>query len=437
MNGDETMRDDEPLAAVSIAALRSLQLERLRQSVRHAYENVAHYRKAFDAHQVGPDTLRTLADLARFPFLTKQDFRVHYPFGLFAVPYRKIARIHTSSGTTGKATVVGYTSADLGVWAELMSRCIRVAGARTGDVVHIAYDYGLFTGGLGAQLGAERLGCTVIPASSGRTDWQVQLIEDFRPDILMATPSYALHLVDAFEHAGLDARACSLRIGIFGAEPWTEQQRAALESGLGVDAIDLYGTAELIGPGVACERHGRREGLVLWEDHFYPEVIDPDTGAVLPDGEEGELVLTALTKEALPVIRYRTRDLTRLMPPLEGPLRRMARVLQRTDDMLVIRGVKIFPAQIEAAIARFGGLAPRCNLELDHHSALNALTVHVEVLAGESSSEPQRRALEHELGRRLKADLGVTVAVVVHPADTLGRAAGRPYVRPRNRAEPA
>lgn len=419
------MAADPPLERMSVETLRHLQLTRLRESVRNAYENVAHYRQAFDRRGVDPDTLRTIEDLAKFPFLTKQDFRANYPFGLFAVPRRKVVRIHTSSGTTGKPTVVGYTARDLATWAELMGRCIRAAGARTGDMVHIAYGYGLFTGGLGSHGGAERLGCTVIPVSSGRSDWQVQLIEDFRPDILMATPSYALSLAEAFARARLEARACSLRVGILGAEPWSEQRRAAIESALGLEAIDVYGVAEAIGPGIACEPAGRRGSLTVWEDHFYPEVIDPRTGAVLPEGEEGELVLTSLTKEALPVIRFRTRDLTRLLPPLEGPLRRIARVLARTDDMLVIHGVNVFPTQIEAVIARTGGLSPRYTLETGRQGALDALTVHVEALEHEYEGTSQQHALEAKLAQRIKTDIGVSVAVVAHPHGALGEQADK------------
>lgn len=423
LSGDDVLRAGAPEEGTPVGQIRQLQFERLRWSVRHAWQNVPHYQRSFAAQGVHPDDLRTLEDLARFPFLSKQDFRANYPFGLFAVPRRRIARIHTSSGTTGKSTVVGYTSGDLAIWGELMSRCIRAAGARTGDIVHIAYDYGLVTGGLGAHLGAERLGCTVIPVSSGRSDWQVQLIQDLRPDILMATPSYALALAESFARAGIDGRACSLRIGIFGAEPWTEQRRTLIESSLGLEALDLYGIAEVMGPGVACEQLGRRDGLVLWEDHFYPEVIDPHTGAVLPDGEEGELVLTSLTKEALPVIRFRTRDLTRLLPACEGPLRRIARIRARTDDMLIIHGVNVFPSQIEAVIARFGGLSPQYNLELAGDGPLDGLTVHIEVLDAAFASAAQRRAVAQELMRRIKTNIGVAVTVVAHPPGTLKRAA--------------
>lgn len=417
---------EESGSGSSVEQLRDTQLERLRWSIRHAWEHVPHYQRSFATQRVQPDDLRTLGDLARFPFLTKQDFRASYPFGLFAVPRQKIARIHTSSGTTGKPTVVGYTARDLDTWATLMGRCIRAAGARTGDVVHIAYDYGLFTGGLGSHRGAERLGCTVIPVSTGRSAWQAELIEDFRPDILMATPSYALNLADAFERRhGHDARENSLRIGIFGAEPWSEPTRELLQRRLGLDAFDLYGLAEVMGPGVACEAAGGHGGLILWEDHFYPEVIDPHTGQVLPDGEEGELVLTSLTKEAVPVIRYRTRDVTRLLPPREGPMRRIARVLARTDDMLVIHGVNVFPSQLEALIAHIGGLSPRYKLETTHQGPLDGLTVHVETLEREYESDEARRRIADELIRQVKTYVGVTVTIEVHGPGTIERAPGK------------
>ncbi|MHB1542581.1 MAG: AMP-binding protein [Steroidobacteraceae bacterium] len=409
----------------SVEQIRDLQLQRLRWSIRHAWENVPHYRHSFADRGVHPDDLRTLEDLARFPFLTKQDFRVNYPFGLFAVPRARVARIHTSSGTTGKPTVVGYTARDIDTWTTLMGRCIRAAGARTGDIVHIAYDYGLFTGGLGSHWGAERIGCTVIPVSSGRSGWQVELIEDFRPDILMATPSYALNLAETFQRRGLDAKLSSLRIGIFGAEPWTEATRAALQARLGLEAFDLYGLAEVMGPGVACESAGGPEGLTLWEDHIYPEVIDPQTGQVLPEGEEGELVLTTLTKEALPAIRYRTRDLTRLLAPQRGPMRRIARVFARTDDMLVIHGVNVFPSQLEALIAHTGGLSPHYKLEISRQGPLDDLTLHVETLEHDHEGDAARRGLAAELTRQIKTYVGVSIAVVVHRPGTLERAPGK------------
>ena len=425
LSGEDTLSAEAPEEGTPAEQIRELQLQRLRWSVRHAWENVPHYQRSFAAQGVHPDQLRTLGDLARFPFLTKQDFRANYPFGLFAVPRRKVVRIHTSSGTTGKPTVVGYTARDIDTWAGLMSRCIRAAGARTGDVVHIAYDYGLFTGGFGSHSGAERLGCTVVPVSSGRSGWQVELIGDFRPDILMATPSYALNLVEAFERRGLDPRDSSLRIGIFGAEPWTETTRAALQSRLGIEALDLYGLAEVMGPGVACETVGGGGGLTIWEDHIYPEVIDPQTGQALPEGEEGELVLTSLTKEALPVIRYRTHDLTRLLPPHKGPMRRIARVLARTDNMLVIHGVNVYPSQLEALIAHTGGLSPHYTLEITRQAPLDELTVHVETLEREHESDAARGRIATELTRQVKTYIGVSVTVVVHRPGTIEHAPGK------------
>ena len=414
----------EAIEHASVDELRHVQLQRLRWSIRHAYENVGHYRGSFDAHGVGPATLGSLEDLAKFPFLTKQDFRARYPFGLFAVAREKVVRLHASSGTTGKPTIVGYSARDIDTWATLMARSIRAAGARTGDVVHIAYGYGLFTGGLGAHYGAERLGCTVVPVSTGRRDWQVQLIEDLRPDILMATPSYALTLAEAFVRKGLDPRQSSLRIGIFGAEPWSEPMRREIESRLGLEAIDIYGLSEVMGPGVACECTESRDGPVIWEDHFYPEVIDPDTGEVLPEGEEGELVLTSLTNEALPVIRYRTRDLTRLLPPTARSMRRMARVQARSDDMLIIRGVNVFPSQIEEQILRNPQLAPHYQLELTREGYLDALTVHVESLAPDEDIAT-RRSTAHALAQHLKMHIGIQVAVVVHLPGVIGRSKGK------------
>ncbi|MGC8522194.1 MAG: AMP-binding protein [Steroidobacteraceae bacterium] len=423
-SGAGMMSTDSP-ERQSVEQIRDLQLKRLRWSIRHAWEHVAHYRQSFADRGVHPDDLRTLEDLAKFPFLTKQDFRVNYPFDLFAVPREKVVRIHTSSGTTGKPTVVGYTARDIDTWTTLMARCIRATGARTGDIVHIAYDYGLFTGGLGSHGGAERLGCTVIPVSSGRSGWQVELIEDFRPDILMATPSYALNLAEAFARRGLDAKLSSLRIGIFGAEPWTEATRAALQAYLGLEAFDLYGLAEILGPGVACETAGGPEGLTLWEDHIYPEVIDPHTGRVLSDGEEGELVLTTLSREALPVIRYRTRDLTRLLPPQGGPMRRIARVFARTDDMLVIHGINVFPSQLEALIAHAGGLSPHYKLEINRQGPLDELTLHVETLERQDEGDAARRRIAAELTRQVETYVGVSIAVAVHRPRTLERAPGK------------
>ena len=358
--------------------LQSLQLERLRWSLSHAYANVPRYREKFDAARVKPQDCRSLEDLARFPFTTKADLRESYPFGMFAVPMERIVRIHASSGTTGKPTVVGYTAKDIDTWSHVMARSIRAAGARPGDKVHVAYGYGLFTGGLGAHYGAERLGLAVIPLGGGMTERQVQLIADFKPEIIMVTPSYMLAIADEMERQGLDPRKCSLRLGIFGAEPWTNELRKQIEERLSLDAIDLYGLSEVIGPGVAQECVETKDGLTVWEDHFYPEIIDPQSGALLPDGEKGELVLTSLTKEALPVVRYRTRDLTRLLPGTARTMRRMEKITGRSDDMLIIRGVNVFPSQIEELVLQQPGLAPHYVLEVSKQGPLDHLTVVVE-----------------------------------------------------------
>jgi phenylacetate-CoA ligase len=368
----------EPIETARPEALRALQLERLQWSLQHAYDNVPHYRRKFDAAGVKPGDCRSLEDLARFPFTTKADLRDTYPFGLFAVPMDRIVRIHASSGTTGKPTVVGYTAKDIDTWAQLMARSIRAAGARPGDKVHVAYGYGLFTGGLGAHYGAERLGLAVIPLSGGMTERQVQLIQDFKPDIIMVTPSYMLAIADEMERQGIDPRSSSLRIGIFGAEPWSGEMRRSIESRLALEAIDLYGLSEVMGPGVAQECIETKDGLTVWEDHFYPEIVDPASGAPLADGEKGELVFTSLTKEALPVIRYRTRDLTRLAPPTARAMRRMERISGRSDDMLIIRGVNVFPSQIEELILKQPGLSPHYVLEVSKDGPLDHLTVVVE-----------------------------------------------------------
>lgn len=338
-----TRATPDPIEHASRDAISALQLERLKWTLRHAYDNVPHYRRAFDAKGVHPDDLRSLEDLAKFPFTTKSDLRDNYPFGMFAVPREGIVRIHASSGTTGKPTVVGYTRQDIETWADLVARSIRAAGGRPGDIVHVAYGYGLFTGGLGAHYGAERLGCTVIPMSGGQTEKQVQLIRDFKPDIIMVTPSYLQVIIEEFARQGLDARECSLRVGILGAEPWTEAMRREIESKTNLKAVDIYGLSEVMGPGVACECIETQDGPVIWEDHFYPEIIDPLTGDPRPDGSEGELVFTTLTKEGLPIIRYRTRDLTRLLPPTARAFRRMGKIVGRSDDMLIVRGVNVFP----------------------------------------------------------------------------------------------
>jgi len=368
----------EPIEIASREELRRLQLERLQWSLKHAYENVPQYQKKFDAAGVKPQDCRRLEDLRRFPFTTKADLRDAYPFGMFAVPMDRIVRIHASSGTTGKPTVVGYTARDIDIWSHVMARSIRAAGARPGDKVHVAYGYGLFTGGLGAHYGAARLGLAVIPLGGGMTERQAQLIADFKPEIIMVTPSYMLAIADEMERQGFDPKKSSLRIGIFGAEPWTNEMRQSIERRVGLDAIDLYGLSEVIGPGVAQECAETKDGLTIWEDHFYPEVIDPETGEPLPDGERGELVFTALTKEALPVVRYRTRDLTRLLPPSARSMRRMEKVTGRSDDMLIIRGVNVFPTQIEELILKTPGLSPHYVLEVSKQGPMDHLAVVVE-----------------------------------------------------------
>jgi phenylacetate-CoA ligase len=413
----------EPIERASRDELTALQLTRLKWSLAHAYRNVAHYRASFDAAGVRPEDLTELADLARFPFLSKSDFREQYPFGLFAMPREQVLRIHASSGTTGKPTVVGYTRRDLDTWADLVARSIRAAGGRAGDIVHVAYGYGLFTGGLGAHYGAERLGCTVIPMSGGQTERQVQLIVDFQPDIIMVTPSYMLAIAEEFARCGIDAASCSLRAGIFGAEPWTEAMRGEIERRLGIDAVDIYGLSEVLGPGVASECVETKDGPVIWEDHFYPEIIDPDTGRVLPDGEEGELVLTSLTKEALPVVRYRTRDRTRLLPPTARSMRRIDRIRARTDDMLIVRGVNLFPSQIEELILGMGGLAPHYQLELTREGPLDALTVHVERAPGIDAARGE--ALAAELAHHIKGRIGVTAAVRAREPGAIERSMGK------------
>jgi len=381
--------------------LERLQLERLQWSLRHAYDNVPHYRKKFDAAGVKPADCRSLADLARLPFTTKADLRETYPFGMFAVPMERIVRIHASSGTTGKPTVVGYTAKDIDTWTHLMARSIRAAGARPGDKVHVAYGYGLFTGGLGAHYGAERLGLAVIPLGGGMTERQVQLVTDFKPDIIMVTPSYMLAIADEMERQGIDPKKTSLRIGIFGAEPWTNEMRQSIERRVNMEAIDLYGLSEVMGPGVAQECIETKDGLTIWEDHFYPEIIDPASGEPVPEGEKGELVLTSLTKEALPVIRYRTRDLTRLLPPTARSMRRMEKITGRSDDMLIIRGVNVFPSQVEELLLKTPGLSPHYLLEVTKDGPLDHLAVIVE---GEPSATA---ALAHSI----KSYVGISAEV--------------------------
>jgi len=413
----------EPIETASRDELAALQLSRMRWSLDHAYTNVPHYRKAFDAAGVHPSDLRELADLARFPFTSKADLRDHYPFGMFAVPREQVSRIHASSGTTGRPTVVGYTAEDVDTWSNLMARSLRAAGVRPGDRVHVAYGYGLFTGGLGAHYGAERLGCTVIPMSGGMTERQVQLITDFEPEVIMVTPSYMLTILDAMVHAGEDPAECSLRIGVFGAEPWTEQMRRELEGRLGIDAVDIYGLSEVMGPGVAQECVETKDGLHIWEDHFYPEIIDPLSGEVLPDGAEGELVFTSLTKQAMPVVRYRTRDLTRLLPGTARTMRRMEKITGRSDDMIILRGVNLFPTQIEELILGIDTLAPQFQCILERPDRLDQLTVLVESRDGVA---PEARETAGELlAQRVKDRIGVSVAVRVLTPDSIEHSMGK------------
>ena len=413
----------EPIERASRDEIVALQLKRLKWTLAHAYANVPHYRQAFAAAGVHPDDFKQLDDLAHFPFTTKEDLRRNYPFGLFAVPREKILRLHASSGTTGKPTVVGYTKGDIEVWAELMARSIRASGGRPGDIVHVSYGYGLFTGGLGAHYGAERLGCTVIPVSGGMTERQVQIITDFKPDIIMVTPSYMLAIADEFARQGLDASTSSLRIGIHGAEPWTEAMRAEIERRFDMDAVDIYGLSEVMGPGVANECVETKDGPTIWEDHFYPEVIDPATTVPLPDGEFGELVFTTLTKEGMPVIRYRTRDLTRLAPGTARSFRRFTRITGRSDDMLIIRGVNLFPTQIEALILKDERLSPHYVLEVKRDGRLDSLTVVVEAALGlpPAAQASAAKALQHEV----KAYVGVTAEVRVVPVGTVERSLGK------------
>jgi len=413
----------EPIETASRDEICALQLRRLQWSLRHAYSNVPHYRAAFDAHGVHPGDLKELGDLAMFPFTTKADLRANYPFGMFAVPQSQVARLHASSGTTGRPTVVGYTAADIDTWASLVARSLRAGGVRSTDKVHIAYGYGLFTGGIGAHYGAERLGCTVIPMSGGMTERQVQLITDFAPDAIMVTPSYMLTIVDAMDAAGIDPRSTSLRIGVFGAEPWTEGMRAELEHRAGIDAVDIYGLSEVMGPGVAQECVETRDGLHIWEDHFYPEIVDPDTREVLPDGSDGELVFTSLTKEAFPVIRYRTRDLTALLPGTARSMRRMRKITGRSDDMMILRGVNVFPSQIEELILAQRALAPQFQCVLDRPGRLEQLTVRVEHRPGVAVEHRQLAA--DALAQQIKSRIGVSVIVSVVESGSIERSAGK------------
>lgn len=413
----------EPIERASRDELAALQLERLQSALRRAYERVPFYREAFDRAGAHPEDVRELGDLVRFPFLEKRHFREQYPFGLFAVPREQTVRLHASSGTTGKPTVVGYTQGDIDTWADLMARSIRAAGGRPGDIVHVSYGYGLFTGGLGAHYGAERLGCTVIPMSGGQTEKQVQFITDLQPRIIMVTPSYMLAIVEEMVRQGLDPKTCSLQIGIFGAEPWTQHMRVEIESLLGIDAVDIYGLSEIMGPGVGVECIETKDGLTLWEDHFYPEIIDPETGAVLPEGEFGELVLTTLTKEALPAIRYRTRDLTRLLPGTARPMRRLQRITGRSDDMLIVRGVNVFPSQIEELIARDERLTLHYQIHLTRNGALDEVALHVE--AQPAVPEEQHAPCAQALAATIKGYAGVTMRVNVTGHGSIPRSQGK------------
>jgi len=415
----------EPIETASRDELGALQLDRLKWSLTHAYENSPVYRRKFDEAGVHPADLKALSDLASFPFTTKQDLRDNYPFGLFAVPQQRIARIHASSGTTGKPTVVGYTARDLDTWAHLVARSIRAAGAQPGDKVHISYGYGLFTGGLGAHYGAERAGLTVIPFGGGQTEKQVQLIQDFRPDIIMVTPSYMLSIADELERQGVDPARCSLRIGIFGAEPWTNDMRVAIEQRMGIDAVDIYGLSEVMGPGVASECVETKDGPTIWEDHFYPEVVDPETGEVLPDGELGELVFTSLTKEALPIIRYRTRDLTRLLPGTARTMRRMEKITGRCDDMMIVRGVNVFPTQIEELLLKQHALAPHYQIVLTKEGPLDVMTINVEPCPETAPDTAVLHAARNALAHDVKALIGVTANVAVLAVNGIERSVGK------------
>jgi len=415
----------EPIEKASIDELRALQLQRLKWALSHAYANSPVYRRKFDEAGVHPDDFRQLSDLAKFPFTTKKDLRDSYPFGIFAVPREQIVRIHASSGTTGKPTVVGYTKKDIDVWANAVARSIRAAGARPGDMVHISYGYGLFTGGLGAHYGAERLGLTVVPFGGGQTERQIQLIQDFRPDIIMVTPSYMLAIAEEVEHMGLDPRELSLRLGIFGAEPWTNEMRSAIEARMNIDAVDIYGLSEVVGPGVASECVETKDGPTIWEDLFYPEVVDPDTGEPVPDGQEGELVFTSLTKEALPIIRYRTRDLTRLLPGTARTMRRMEKITGRSDDMMIVRGVNVFPTQIEELILRRPELSPHYQCVLTRDGPMDNLRVTVETTPGMDPEGIQARTAAKLLQHEIKVYIGSSVEIDLKPEGGIERSVGK------------
>jgi phenylacetate-CoA ligase len=415
----------ESIEVASVDEIRALQLTRMQWSIKHTYDNVMPFQSKCKELDLAPGDLKSLEDLAKFPLMTKKDLRDGYPFGLFAVPKNKVMRVHASSGTTGKPTVVGYTARDIDTWAGIVARSIRAGGGRAGDTVHIAYGYGLFTGGLGVHYGAERLGCTVIPMSGGQTERQVQLITDFKPDIIMVTPSYMLNIAEEFDRQSISLSQCSLRIGIFGAEPWTEAMRGQIEARVGIDAVDIYGLSEVMGPGVAQECIESKDGPVIWEDHFYPEIIDPVSEKVLPDGAQGELVLTSLTKEALPVIRYRTRDITTLLPPTSRSMRRMAKIVGRSDDMLIIRGVNVFPTQIEELIMKQAALSPHYVLEVVREGHLDDLIVKVEFANSHAGNHPDRTLAAAGLAREIKAYVGVSVRVVVCETNAIARSIGK------------
>jgi phenylacetate-CoA ligase len=416
--------DLDPIEIASRDEIASLQLERLKWSLKHAYENSPFYKQKFDETGVHPDDLKQLSDLRKFPFTVKQDLRDNYPFGMFAVPREKVARLHASSGTTGKPTVVGYTMKDVEIWADVVARSIRASGGRPGDIVHVAYGYGLFTGGLGAHYGAEKLGCTVVPVSGGMTERQVTLITDFKPAVIMVTPSYMLSILDVFRAQGIDPRESSVKVGIFGAEPWTNSMRLEIEQAFDMHAVDIYGLSEVIGPGVANECVETKDGLHVWEDHFYPEIIDPETGEPVEDGERGELVFTSLTKEAFPIIRYRTRDLTRLLPGTARSMRRMEKVTGRSDDMMIVRGVNVFPTQIEEQILKCKGLAPHFQIVLTREDRLDTMTVHVEA-TGAAASDDARGATGKELAHHIKSVIGISARIDVGAPGSVERSAGK------------
>ncbi len=416
--------DLDPIEVASIDEIRKLQLDRLKWSVRHAYENVPMYKQRFDDAGVHPDDLQTLSDLAKFPFTYKNDLRDNYPFGLFAVPREQIIRLHASSGTTGKPTVVGYTQGDIDNWADLVARSLRASGLRKGDIVHNAYGYGLFTGGLGAHYGIERLGATVVPMSGGQTEKQVGLITDFKPDGIMVTPSYMLNILEQFNKVGMDPRECSLSVGVFGAEPWTDAMRQEVEQAFDMHAVDIYGLSEIMGPGVANECVETKDGPVIWEDHFLPEIIDPVTGEVLPDGEMGELVFTTLTKEGLPMIRYRTRDLTRLLPGTARSMRRMEKITGRSDDMIILRGVNVFPSQIEEQVMATGGIAPHYQIELFKAGRMDAMRVYVEAMP-DAADELSKTAAARMLTKRIKDVVGVSTEIIVGEPGDVERSQGK------------